>query len=190
MNLRSLAMALILAIHPGVFASEGEPTSARIGDVQIEIPPGFDGTRRTSPNPQTELDAYVSAPGLPASMLQLSWVNVPWGKGDISEADRYGGASKILDGFLERFSRNVSNWTRTAGEPVMLGGYKAVRARWSGIYRGAPTSGTMYFMGLGKDAYCFHAFGRADVSNPGLIAATGAVERLQMVKGRSIVLRP
>ena len=35
----------------------------------------------------------------------------------------------------------------------------------------------MYFLVMGKDSYCFHAFGRSDVPNVTLQAAIQAIER-------------
>jgi hypothetical protein len=182
MTLRALALALLLSIYPGVFASQGELAAGRIGNVLIDIPSGLNGPHRSFPNRQTELDVYVSATGLPPTLLQLTWVNIPEARVDLSEDEWYEAASNFLDGFLTIFSKNVSNWTRSAGEPVQLGGYKAVRAKWSGKFHELPNSGTMYLVVLGRNSYCFHAFGRNDVPNATLSSAIEAIERLHVQK--------
>lgn len=196
MNVRAAALALLLFVHAGLFAvdaaaaADADAIPGQLGGALIKMPQGFDGPRRSHPNSQSTLDVYVSAPGQPAALVQLSWIHIPWVKDDVPEADRVAGASSFLDGTLAKVSKNVPDWTRTAAEPVTLGGFKGVRARWSGQFRGAPATGTMYFVVLGKDSYNFHVLGQSEVPNPGVAAAIAAIERVQLTRGAPAVRTP
>lgn len=181
MNLRILLVIVVLSIHDFAYANDAkDSTVARFGRVLIEIPVEFESPHRLRPNKQTELNVYVSKKDLPPTLLQLTRIVVPEVRSDLSEKNRYGAASNFLTGFLQEFSKNVADWSRSSTETVQLGGHVAVRAKWTGIFHGIPNTGTMYFIVFGTDSFCFHAFGRTDVPNSTLESAIRVIEELRV----------
>lgn len=180
MILRILLAIVALSIHGFSLANDAKDSAVvSFGRVLIEIPTEFESPRRLYPNKQSELDVYVSKKDLPPTLLQLTRIVVPEVQSDLSEENRYGAASNFLAGFLQEFSKNVKDWSRSSTETVRLGGNVAVRAKWTGIFHGVPNTGVMYFVVFGMDSFCFHAFGRTDVPNSALKSAIRAVEELQ-----------
>lgn len=178
---RNACLALmILSAHISSFGSEGLSTVARLAPVALDVPAALQGPQRSFPNPQSELDIYVSRGDLPPTLLELFRVAIPRVRDDLSEQNRMGAASSLLDGFMTQFSANVSGWKRLPTEEIRLGGALAVRATWSGLFHGNPTKGAMYVLVLGKKSYCFHALGRSDVSNEALGSAVQAIEQLRI----------
>jgi hypothetical protein len=127
MVFRYVATTLLLSTCAFAFAGDGSAVVGRIGNLVVDVPDGFNGPQRSSPNKQTVLDVYVAAPEQAATLIQLTWMSVPAARIDLNEIDRLGAASTFLDGFMEQFSNNVANWARTAVEPIQLGGSPAVR---------------------------------------------------------------
>ena len=180
MKLNGLLFASVSLNCSVVFASSENPITGRIGGAQIELPSELKGPHRSFPNEQTTLDVYVSSGGRPPTLVQLTWINIPGVRSEIIESDRFAVASSLLDGFLAEFSKNVSDWIRGPNEKVRIGELIGVRAKWSGKFHELQTAGVMYFVVIGKDSYCFHAFGRSDVPNETLVAATKAIEALKL----------
>jgi hypothetical protein len=114
-------------------------------------------------------------------MIEVERVIIPWARSNLSEDDRYGAASDFLDGFLQIFRENgVTDWSRSSVEPIRLGGYMAASAKWTGHLRGIPSTGVMYIVVLGKESYCFHAFGSAEATNQLLKSSIHAIEDLRL----------
>jgi hypothetical protein len=183
MRHRIFLALLWLSVSPSAFAVDARtPTKvARLGQVTIEIPPGFSGPQRKRPNTQAELNMYVEmvVDSRPPTVIQLTHVTVPDADPNLSEQDRYLAASDFLDGFLTTFSQNVTRWTRTPNEEFRFDGYLGVRAKWSGILNGVSCTGVMYFLVLGVDSFNFHAFGSTE-PNTSLSGAIQAIEGLRV----------
>lgn len=180
MILRILLVILVLSNHGFSFANDAKDSGvARFGRVLIEILSEFESPHHLFPNKLTELDVYVSKKDLSPTLFQLTRIVVPEVRSDLSEKNRYGAASNFFTGFLQEFSKNVTDWSRSSAETVRLGGYVGVRAKWTGIFHGVPNTGVMYLVVFGTDSFCFHAFGRADVPNPTLNSAIRAIEQFE-----------
>jgi hypothetical protein len=172
--LRTLAIAVGLLVHG--HALGGSP----FGQLVIDVPAGLSGPHHETRTSQSGLDVFVSDKDLPPTLILLNRTTVPKARPGMSKEDEIAAASDFLVGFLRVFSKDVTGWTRSAPEPIQLGGYLAVRARWSGSYHGLPNSGYMYFFTVGESAYCLHVFGRDDVPNLALKASVLAIEDLRV----------
>lgn len=181
MILRSIVFLLTFAVHAcSIAGSDQQSAPARIGNVVLDVPTGFNGPDRTSPNPSSELHVYFSQKGLPPTLLQLTRVITPEARSDLTETVTYEAATHFLKGFLHTFSKNVQGWQVSSIERVKVGGNSMARAKWSGSYHGIPTQGEMYLLVLGKEGYCFHTFGQSDVQNNTLKSSVKAINELRV----------
>lgn len=184
--LRALLAVLWFSTTNSASASDAHTgqVSAEVGQVVIDIPPGFSGPQRTFPTAQTEMNVYVSA-DRPPNILQVSRITVPDAANDLSEKDRYGAASNFLQGFLGTFAPQVKQWSQSPIEQIRLDGFLAARARWTGNLHGFPANGAMYFLVLGKDSYVFHAFGTSAEPNAALKSSIQSIEGLRMKRANN-----
>jgi hypothetical protein len=185
MTLRSLLVLVTFAVHSLSIAENEQqsvPASAHIGNVALSVPTGLNGPDRSSPNKLTELYVYFSRKDLPPTLLQLTRVTTPDTRSDLTEKVKFEAATGFLAGFLQTFGKDVQGWKVSPTEQVKLGGHSTAMAKWSGTYHGIPTEGAMYLLVLGKEAYCFHAFGRSDVQNDVLKSAVQAIKKLRLVE--------
>jgi len=183
MTLRSLLILLIFAVHSlSIAGDEQQSVPARIGNIALAVPAGLNGPDRSSPNKSSELYVYFSRKDLPPTLLQLTRVVTPEARSDLTDKVKYEAATHFLAGFLQTFGKNVQGWHVSATELVKLGGHSTAMAKWSGIYHGIPTEGAMYLLVLGKEAYCFHTFGRSDVQNDVLKSSVQAINKLRLIE--------
>ncbi len=183
MSFRTLLLILSFLTLNCAYASTTQVALAQFGRVLIEIPTGFGRVNHTPPKKHSKLDVYVSNKDLPPTLFQLNEIVIPEGPSNLSEERQYEAAANFLVGFLRAFKDGgVTDWSRTAVEPVRLGGYNAAKARWTGIFHGIPNEGVMYILVLGKESYCLHAFGSAGPTNALLKSSVGAIEKLKLVE--------
>ena len=183
MTLRSLLILLTFAVHSiSVAGNEQQSVPARIGNITLAVPAGLNGPDRSSPNESSDLYVYFSRKDLPPTLLQLTKVAIPEARSDLTDKVKYEAATHLLAGFLQTFGKNVQGWHLSPTEQVKLDEHSTAMAKWSGTYHGIPTEGAMYLLVLGKEAYCFHTFGRSDIQNDALKSSVQAINKLRLVE--------
>jgi hypothetical protein len=185
MTLRSLLVLITFAVHSLSIAGDEQqsvPAPAHIGNIALAVPAGLNGPDLSSPNKSSELYVYFSRRDLPPTLLQLTRVVTPKARSDLTDKVKYEAATHFLAGFLQTFSKNVQYWHVSPTEQVKLAGRSTAMAKWSGTYHGIPTEGAMYLLVFGKEAYCFHTFGRSDVQNDLLKSSVRAINKLRLVE--------
>jgi hypothetical protein len=179
--LMPLAAVYALFTAPAV-ASDGKSkqNAFRLGQIEISIPPGFSAPVRRAPNERAEIYLFIEQPGSgrAPTMLQVMRFKVPEAASDLSEQTLYSASFDFLNGLMGTFATSVTQWSRSPNKKVRLAGHPAACAIWTGSLNGFPSTGTMYFVALGKETFVLHTYGSRAEPNPSLNASIRAIDGL------------
>jgi hypothetical protein len=179
MKLHLLLICFSFAIHCASFAGNDQSVPEHIGNAVLLIPAGLDSADRKMTSKSSELHVYLSRKDSPQTHVQLTHTTTPEASANLPDSVKYAIASSVLSGLLHPFGNDMQDWQHSSIEPVQLGGHVAARANWTANSHGIPTRGTMYFITMERESYCFHVFGQSNIPNQALDSTIQAIEQLR-----------
>ncbi len=148
------------------------------GLLVLDVPPGFGGPERRSPNPKETFVTFVApVPGGTDGMqLQIAIYQASVQPEDMTEQARQTAASHFLMQRLGEIEKQHKLFIRSPVSSFRLDGRPAARVRWSDSSQGGPVQGTMYCLLLGRRIISFHVQAPGNAPKEMVAEAVRAIE--------------
>ena len=156
-----LPAVLVVGLLMGLLGGIGSPAhSARPAgsNIHLQVPGGFQGPIRATPNPQATVTAYVKPYPERAggTRLQIAAYEVGAQLVELPEEQRGPAADSYLAEFLDGIASRQTSFERAATTHLQLDGRPASMARWHGAADGKRVSGVMYTVVVGTRVILLH----------------------------------
>jgi len=169
----------LLALLVGACA-HGQDQSAPLPELLLDVPAGFVGPERMTPDHKTETIAYSRErpAGEFRTLLQITIIDFGEKLREIPQDKRTIATEYYLLSFLEGIERRRSEYTESEPTTVVLGGQPASRAKWNGVIEGRKVHGIMYAVIADTKLYILHTQDSVDAPQSDMESAVRSIESL------------